>query len=236
MKKLTPQQIEQLYIFTKQHYVAYYDLQTELVDHLANGIEEQWQENETLTFEDALQKEFKKYGIYGFSDIIEKKQSEMHKKYYKILFRFMRQWFQLPKVMITLTLFMFFFLVLGIPYGKLFVVIIILISMIFDFIRIYKRNKKTKKATQKTQKRWMLNEMISNTSRGASWMFPINIINGINIFDTINEEAMHTLWLKILIASVLTLSIIIAYITAEVLPKNADALLKETYPEYGLSE
>ena len=39
--KLTPQQIEQLYQFTRQHYVEWYDLQTELVDHLANSIETQ---------------------------------------------------------------------------------------------------------------------------------------------------------------------------------------------------
>ena len=43
--KLTTEQIDQLYRFTRQHYVEWYDLQTELVDHLANAIEEQWQEN-----------------------------------------------------------------------------------------------------------------------------------------------------------------------------------------------
>ena len=43
--KLTPQQIDQLYLFTRQHYVEYYDLQTELVDHLANAIETEWQQN-----------------------------------------------------------------------------------------------------------------------------------------------------------------------------------------------
>ena len=41
--KLSAEQIERLYQFTRQHYVEYYDLQTELVDHLANAIEEQWQ-------------------------------------------------------------------------------------------------------------------------------------------------------------------------------------------------
>ena len=43
--KLTQQQIDRLYQFTRQHYVEWYDLQTELVDHLANAIEAQWQEN-----------------------------------------------------------------------------------------------------------------------------------------------------------------------------------------------
>jgi len=38
--KLTESQIEQLFTFTQKHYVDWYDVQTELVDHLANGIEE----------------------------------------------------------------------------------------------------------------------------------------------------------------------------------------------------
>jgi len=42
IQKLTGKQVEELYAFTQKHYVPYYDLQTELVDHLSNGIEEQW--------------------------------------------------------------------------------------------------------------------------------------------------------------------------------------------------
>ena len=46
--KLTENQIEELYVFTRKHYVIHYDLQTELVDHLSNGVEEQWQANPKL--------------------------------------------------------------------------------------------------------------------------------------------------------------------------------------------
>ena len=79
--KLTPEQIERLYLFTRQHYVEWYDLQTELVDHLANAIEQQWQENPKISFEDALQKEFKKFGVFGFMDVVEKRQAAMNKLY-----------------------------------------------------------------------------------------------------------------------------------------------------------
>lgn len=46
--ELTTKNIEQLYKFTKDHFVDWYDLQTELVDHLANDIEEIWKK--TLRF------------------------------------------------------------------------------------------------------------------------------------------------------------------------------------------
>lgn len=37
MQKITALQIDKLYTFTKKHYVEYYDLQTESVDHLSLG-------------------------------------------------------------------------------------------------------------------------------------------------------------------------------------------------------
>ena len=41
--KLTEIQITNLYQFTRQHFVYHYDVQTELVDHLANDIEGIWE-------------------------------------------------------------------------------------------------------------------------------------------------------------------------------------------------
>lgn len=43
--KLNQTHIDSLYKFTRQHYVVHYDLQTELVDHLANDIETIWELN-----------------------------------------------------------------------------------------------------------------------------------------------------------------------------------------------
>ena len=69
--KLSKEQIDRLYQFTSQHYVEYYDLKTELVDHLANAIEEQRAANPNISFDEALQKKFKKFGVFGFSDVVE---------------------------------------------------------------------------------------------------------------------------------------------------------------------
>src|SRR6478736_1665434 len=110
--KLTPEQIDRLYQFTIQHYVEYYDLQTELVDHLANAIEQQWQENPKISFEDALQVEFKKFGIFGFMDVVEKRQLALNKKYNHIVWLQLKDFFKIPKIMGTglSIIIMFFFL------------------------------------------------------------------------------------------------------------------------------
>src|SRR6185436_6113077 len=105
--KLIKEQIDRLYQFTIQHYVEYYDLQTELVDHLANAIEQQWQENPKISFEDALQTEFKKFGIFGFTDLVEKRRFALQEKYQKIALGYMNEFFKLPMIILTLTLVMF---------------------------------------------------------------------------------------------------------------------------------
>ena len=82
---LSEKQIEQLYKFTRTHFVEHYDLQTELVDHLANGIESQQSSNPVLTFEEALKLEFKKFGVCGFNDVIQEKTKAMSKRYRELL-------------------------------------------------------------------------------------------------------------------------------------------------------
>ena len=79
--KLTPEQIDRLYQFTRQHYVEWYDLQTELVDHLANAIEQQWQENPKISFEDALQLEPTKLGASGFMAVVATRQSALQNRH-----------------------------------------------------------------------------------------------------------------------------------------------------------
>jgi membrane-associated protease RseP (regulator of RpoE activity) len=101
--KLTVEQIDRLYQFTRQHYVEYYDLQTELVDHLANAIEEQWQENPKISFEDALQIEFKKFGVFGFMNVVEQRQSALNKKYSKMVWNELKGFFSIPKIIGTIS-------------------------------------------------------------------------------------------------------------------------------------
>ena len=86
--KLSKDQIQELYTFTRKRLVEHYDLQTELVDHLANGIEAHWVTNDKVPFKEALANEFKKFGHFGFRSIIKKRKKVMLKKYRSLIFRF----------------------------------------------------------------------------------------------------------------------------------------------------
>ena len=137
--KLTPEQIDRLYQFTRQHYVEYYDLQTELVDHLANSIEAQWQENSKISFEDALQKEFKKFGVFGFMDVVEKRQATLNRKYNGIIWNHFKAFFTIHKVILTTTLvgITYFFLNISLYKADVVLIAFVIIILSFYFFIIY---------------------------------------------------------------------------------------------------
>ena len=152
--KLTQDQIQELYKFTRKHFVEHYDLQTELVYHLANGIEEQVAVQSKLTFKEALNLEFKKFGVFGFHDVIKEKNDAMHKRYWKIFFRFYKEYFKLPKVLMLFgvsTLLFFILRITPIEIGK-FVPGVALILVLGFFLIVTFRNKRKQKTENQNQK------------------------------------------------------------------------------------
>jgi len=111
-RTITTKETNQLFDFCRKHYVQHYDLQVELVDHLASAIEEQWQENPQLEFETALKYSFSKFGIYGFSKIKEQKQKELARKYNRLLWQYFMDFYRWPKMLMTLAITLALFTVL----------------------------------------------------------------------------------------------------------------------------
>lgn len=228
--KLTEHQIEELFKFTRKHYVYFYDVQSELVDHLANDIEEIWTEQPKLSFEQARDKSFKKFGIFGFMDVVEEKQKQMNKRYTKILWRFFKEWFTLPKVISTLSIFFVLFVFLQIQNSEYILLVALFVLVIYDLIKQSKVKKKHKKTLQKKEKVFLLESMIGDTRQGFSGFMFINIFNSLNLVK-VPFYSIETHWL-LLIAFSITLLIILFYVTGYLIPQKAEELLEETYPEY----
>ncbi|WP_397444813.1 hypothetical protein [Polaribacter sp. R77954] len=228
--KLTDLQIENLYKFTRQHYVYHYDVQTELVDHLANDIEDIWEEHPKLSFEQARDKSFKKFGIFGFMDVIEAKQKQMNKRYRKILWRFFKEWFTMPKVVTTFAIFLSLFLVLKIKYSEYILLGLLFVLMTFDLIKQTKSRKKQKKKVQTNQKIFLLEAMIGQTKNGFTSITFVNIFNLVNL-TKVSFSSLDNNWL-LLIAFCATLLLILFYVANYLIPQKAEELLQETYPEY----
>ncbi|WP_369048043.1 hypothetical protein [Tenacibaculum sp. UWU-22] len=225
--KLTNQNIQDLYHFTHQHFVEYYDVQTELVDHLANDIESIWAKNPNLSFEQARDKSFKKFGVFGFMDIIAAKENQMNKKYIKIIWQFVKQWFALPKVILTIVIFMFFYTVIHTPFSKEILPGFILLTILYQLYKFVKH----KKEKQKKEKLFLLEAIINRANGFSSFMFLIYSYDLSNIITEFNKLPEH--WI-IFIAALATLFTITFYIINKVIPENSKKLLQETYPEYNL--
>jgi len=226
--KLNHTQIDQLYGFTRQHFVEHYDLQTELVDHLANGIEERWEEQPNCSFEEALQLEFKKFGVFGFADVITNKQNALTKTYWKIIARLIKDWFSFPKLLLTTLLFLSCYFLLDSDFGREFLeVSLIVIAALTLLLFAYNFNKHKKK---RANKKWLLEEIIVNTGGFVSLSFiPLQT------FTIFLDEAIvlnQYPFITFIAAFSLTIILLLTYIIFKIIPDKAEEFLLDAYPEY----
>jgi len=231
MLKLTETHIQELYKFTRKHFVYHYDVQTELVDHLANDIEDIWQAQPNLSFQDARDASFKKFGVFGFMDVIDAKQKQLGKKYHKILWKFMKEWFSVPKIILTLLIFTFFYALLDLNINENIFLGMMLVLAITDVILAQKLLNKSKKRFKEKNRKYLLEDIIFRAGTFNSIIIFSNFFHLSTFSDNI-----ASIFGKVLFASLITLAIIYAYVTLIVIPKKAEELLIETYPEYELAK
>ena len=230
--QLTTTQIEQLYTFTRQHFVEYYDLQSELVDHLANAIEAESEKNPALSFDEILQSEFKKFGIFGFMDVVENRKKALTKKYHKIVWKHFIEFFKLPKIAIVACLFAIVFTGLKSIQNASEIYIIafalVTIGLIGKFgTESYKRKKKSL-----TGKRWLFEEIISGYgSISAVFILPFQLLQA---FSRVSETMFSPAISLYGFSAFLVTYAVFAYIITVVIPSKAKEYLAQTYPEYVL--
>lgn len=101
MTMLTNEQVQQLFQFCSRHYVQYYDVQTELVDHLGSAIEEKMGAEPGITFETALDQAFLSFGPRGFAPIVSQKIRTLQQRNRKEIGRGMLDFFRWPAILLT---------------------------------------------------------------------------------------------------------------------------------------
>ena len=228
--KLTPQQIEQLYQFTRQHYVEWYDLQTELVDHLANSIETQWQENPKISFDDALQVEFKKFGVFGFMTVVEERQVVLGKKYNKLVWQHFKSFFTIPKIIGTATVFAILVqLLLKFEHAYLIVSSLFVLSTFLFWIGIVKMSRKNKREMKLSGKKWLYKDIIFGLGSFTGFI-PLPLQFGLRIEDA----AQFGIISATIISATVVCFFLLGYIILKIIPSKAEEYLKQTYPEYEL--
>ena len=102
---ITDAQYESLFAFCRRHYVHYYDVQVELVDHLSAAIEERMQQNPKLSFDQALDSVYAGFGIKGFADILATRMQMVSEKCKKQKWKLFFSYFTVPKIAMTVCIY-----------------------------------------------------------------------------------------------------------------------------------
>lgn len=226
MRKLTAEQVDALYAFTRRHYVEYYDLQTELVDHLANAIEATWVMHPAMSFDEALQAEFRKFGVFGFMDVVEKRQLALNKSYNRLLWSYFKAFIKPVNVLLCSVAVGFTCFILynhPVAYSIAFIAIMVTgVGRLVYLHRIFRQKVK------KTGKKWLLEETIMRCGSAGTYL--------VCLFQTVqwsfreNSPLLLTLFMSLL----LVLFLICNYVVLYVIPSKAHYHLSTTYPDYNL--
>jgi len=230
--KLTALQIDHLFTFTRQHYVEWYDLQSELVDHLANAIESQWEKNPKVTFDEALTIEFKKFGVFGFMDVVEKRQAVLRKKYNGVVWEHIKGFFGIPKIVLTIAMTLVLFSILKLENYREWIFIGFFITL-FGFLvyEMIKNNRIRKKKNQIGGKRWLFEEII-NQYGGFTGIIALPFNMFIQFFNH-NENFSNNFW-TLGLSFFLVLFSLVFFVVFKIIPSKATEYLAATYPEYKL--
>lgn len=217
---LTPKHIDTIRDFIRSKYVEYYDVEIELLDHLASDIEGKLGDScSDAELKAALQASYKKFGIYGFSNLVEKKQKETNRKGRKIFWKAFFEYFKWPQAVFSLLVFCFFYLVAKQLSIEVFIgctaIAVVVITGIGIF-KMYRFKKNLKHDLTSSQ----FGHLVFAFS-GASFNLP-------NLFWSRNGsfEGQELFWLPLFV----TICILLFMANLRAM-KQVHLLLEETYPE-----
>jgi len=174
---LTNEQIEYLYNFCTSNDVLYFDVQVELVDHLANAVEQEMKLDAGLTFEKALHKVHMSFGYKGFGQLVKDRQKMAKKQSRRLFWNIFKSKFQWPHILLFFVLAMAIFTLFSIDQLFIKIVSVIVLSggcLLSIYEMIYK-----KRIHKKTG-----HEFITNDVSSLTWIliWAPNYLNFVHLF------------------------------------------------------
>ena len=99
--ELTKEQIKQIDSYLNACRVTFEDVKKELIDHFASILEVKLKEKRIVNFQEELQQIHKDFGENGFKTLLDEKKKSITKQFYKSTFTELKQFFSIPKIVIT---------------------------------------------------------------------------------------------------------------------------------------
>ncbi len=229
-RKLTPEEIKELFAFCCKHRVYQYDLQIELIDHLASSIENYWIIEPEISFNQALNKTYKSFGENGFSKIKAEKEKALRKKYNRLLWRFVGEYFKLPKIILTIAISLVLFTLLQFSNIQAFLVVSYLILFLpFGLIYYFYLFPKYFQIKVIPGKSFLLINYLKKFDDSflfMSWI-PVNSFPFFNLLKHTNNS-----WVNLLVAVTLTFVTIVVYASCFFVPQKVREHFTREFPQF----
>src|SRR6185312_1135512 len=131
--------------------VKYYDVQVELVDHLANAIELEMKNDSKLTFEKAVENVHSSFGVMGFAPLVAEKQKIAEKQSRRLFFQLFKEQLKWPKILLFFILIAAIYTICSITLisTKSILVAVLISSVVFYFLAISQLQLLVKKSGKK---------------------------------------------------------------------------------------
>lgn len=221
---LTKEQIDYLFVFCSRHGVDYYEVQTELVDHLGSEIEGEMATNPDTNFSSALTRAFATFGRYGFEEIVEERRAMISKRISKEYWEDIRNQFKWPQVLtyiLSSTLFFSIFL----TNNKVGLCIAFLTVTFADLSVLYFQYKLTK-PLNRSGKRFMSTQYAR--SRNAAGLLSSLMILFVSLKPYILTKSIEeSNWLCFILSLVAGLSIIFALCSLRIMKTTCDKVMND---------
>lgn len=231
-KKLTAEQVTKLFAFCRKNEIYAYDLQIEIVDHLASSIEEQWQENPELSFGWALKNATQKFGKNGLKRLEYKVGKQLRRNFNHILWSYFLLYFKWPKLVITSALFFSFLSLLRIAHNNLWVIMPVAISVsVFSIYYHYFVFPRKLDIIPSDQKQFELLDYLKNINKkiGSIVQLPFFVLLSSK---HLMLQFSDLIWKEVIIALVFSMLIVLLYGYFFFLPQKIRKYFNKNYFEF----
>lgn len=133
-RQVTQDQITDLFAFVRRKRVRFYDLQVELVDHLATGIERIWTKKPEVSFAAARDRVYREFGITGFAHVVDARMQSITKQVWREAASFLVSQLHYPQILRTLLVCLMLANLLTFMQDPAILSVTLLVLMVFFFV------------------------------------------------------------------------------------------------------
>jgi hypothetical protein len=230
-KKLTSEQVAKLYAYCHKMEIYDFDVQIEIVDHLASAIEKQGDSDSTMTFGWALKNILQRFGKNGLKKMERQFVKQMKLNFNRILFIYFIEFYRIPKIIITVLLALGLFVLLQVSSNNMWVVMPFCIFFSVAGLIYYYKIFPEKFDVTEDGKTYMIIAYLKNINARAGSIAQLPFL-GLLFSNAFNLRYSNNFWTEMVISILLSCFAILLYAYFIYLPTRLKNYFESNYIQF----